>query len=207
MLKNVNLIIFIFISLFTTKAFALMELNTEFGYTRQVYGEQRENKLTERTYAGSVATRLFGWTSLELNFTYGEQITQQADNANVTGTDINLVSYQNTVENTVYGIGLKQALSDRNSRIRPSISLGYARQFIYDRTDYTYRDTSNGNTILLFGTPEKRRIDSVFGTFSLQIGLTQRIGLSGSVRTVFPAFETDKMKDYVRYTVGIIIYI
>jgi hypothetical protein len=42
----------------------------------------------------------------------------------------------------------------------------------------------------------------MFGAFTLQLRLTERFSLKGSVKSLFPAFEFNKAKDNLKYLVG-----
>jgi hypothetical protein len=185
----------------------MSELNLEYLYSRQRYGVERENSSTTTTYRAAWAWYLFNSTALELNYSESEQINNQKEQNALSGTTVTITGYTNKIVNTVYGVGLRQALAPKGSRFRPSISLGYAKQFVYDRTDYSFSESTSGSTFSLQGDPEKSRDDSIFGTFNLTMGITQRISLSGSVKTVFPAFDFDKARDYVQYTLGISVYL
>ena len=47
----------------------------------------------------------------------------------------------------------------------------------------------------------------IFGSFVLKIGISQRLSIKGSVYTVFPAFDFNKAKDDLKYTLGLSCYI
>lgn len=185
----------------STNAFALFELTGEFGYKSQAYGSSRENDITERTYSGSLAMYLFETTALEVNYSYSTSITDEHNTIAVTGTTINIIGMVNTVESEVFGLGVRQLLASRKSIIRPLISMGYAKQFVVDYTDITIQD-STGTTSLLRTSTSRSKSDSVFASFSLELRIMKHMALRGSVQTVFPAFEFDKMKDYQKYTAG-----
>ncbi len=187
--------------LFSSDAFALFELSGEFGYKNQAYGSSRENDITERTYSGSLAMYLFETTALELNYSFSTSITDEHNTIAVTGTDVNIIGMVNTVESEVFGVGVRQLLASRKSMIRPLVSVGYAKQFVVDFTDITIQDSAGQVTELRTGQ-SRSKSDSVFASFSLELRLIKHMALRGSVQTVFPAFEFDKMKDYQKYTAG-----
>lgn len=202
-MKSSAKILFFFCVFFVTEnAFALFEMTGEFGYKTQVYGNDRQNDLTERVYSGSVAMYLFERTALELNYSYSDTITDEHQSIPITGTNVNIVGMVNTVETTVYGIGVRQLFSDRKAFLRPLLSLGYAKQFTEDYTDITIQNEGGGPITLLRSDESKYSTDSVFASFSLELRLARFLALRGSVRTVFPAFEFDKIRDYQRYTAG-----
>ncbi|MCO4794104.1 MAG: hypothetical protein KC493_10345 [Bacteriovoracaceae bacterium] len=187
---------------FSLDAFALMELSGRFSYDKTVYGASRENKITNRTWAGGLAIYLFNNTALELNYSTSEENTVENEVIPLTGYNVSVVGTQTTIENEVYGVGLKQVLGNRKGRIVPSISLGYAKQFITSVSDATYRDDTTLAELTTTSDPTKTRVDSVFGTFTLKLNLTSRLSLTGSVNTLFKAFETDKARDNLKYSVG-----
>jgi hypothetical protein len=188
-------------------AWALFELSFDFGYQKQVYGSTRENDITTRTYSGALAMYLFSTTALEVNFSNNEKVSTESTRRSISGFDLSLVSSQNTVEANVYGIGLKQSLAPRGSRLKPLISIGYAKQFIRDYSDYTYEVDSTGQRIFSKGDVFKSRTDSVFASFILQLAVSQRLSLKASVRTVFKAFEFSQARDDMKYLVGFSWYL
>lgn len=188
--------------LFTGQAHALMELSGSFSYDKTVYGDQRQNKITNRTWAGGIAIFLFNSTALELNYSNSEEETIENEVIPLSGFNVSVVGTQQTVQNEVFGVGLRQVLGHRKARIVPSISLGYAKQFITSWSDATYRDDSTLAELTTTSDPTKSRTDSVFGTFTIKLNLTQRLSLTGSVNTLFKAFETDQARDNLKYRVG-----
>jgi hypothetical protein len=190
-------------SLFTSVAWAVTEIDFDFGYDRQVYGENRQNRMVTRTYSGTMAMYFLQSTALELNYSNSEQTTSEHTEVLLSGTNYTITEMQNRLTTNVYGIGLRQALSGAKARIRPLISAGYARQFQDDVTDYTFRDDTTSASTIIHGKLYKQRQDAVFGSFMLQIYLTQRFALKGSVRTVFPAFEWNKARDDLKYLAGL----
>lgn len=177
------------------------ELSGNFAYDKTVYGSQRQNKLVSRTYSGSVAIYLFMSTALELNYSQSEDI--QTDNTNteiVSG--VRIKSTQNLVGTEVYGVGLRQRLAGKGAWLRPLISFGYAKQFKDSSTEYTILDETSGATTVINVDNGRSRVDSAFGTFTLQIRLTKTFSINGSVRTVFKAFEFDQAQDNMKYAAG-----
>lgn len=177
------------------------ELDFDFGYDRQIYGVNRQNSVVSRNYAVGVSAYLFDLTALDLNYSNNQDITSQNDRYTV-APGLDVVAQQNRVRTNVYGIGLKQMLAGRGSRIIPVISAGYAREFITSSGDITVQNTvTNGQTV--FNLAEsKQRYNSMFGSFSLQLKLTERFSLKGSVKTLIPAFEFNKAKDNLKYSAG-----
>ena len=177
------------------------EISFDFGYDRQIYGLQRQNSNITRTYSGGISTYIFDYTAIDLNASRSEDITTEQERYTV-ATGVDLVGQQNRVTSHVYGVGLKQMFAPRSARLIPGISLGYAKQFLNYQSDLTVETTANGARTIITGGQTKQRIDSVFGTLSLQLRLTERLSLKGSVKTLFPSFELDKARDNVKYAVG-----
>lgn len=199
-----SLIPFLFLlSLFSSKAWSYVEFSADFSYDKQVYGPDRNSSLVQRVYSGSIASYIFAYTALELNFSVTEEITTDNNRVLVDGTNTSLSGYQSNVENTVYGIGIRQALAGRGAFIRPMISLGYAKQFVRSYTDYRFTDNSTGQTVTVTDDIEKSRVDSVFATFVLQFRLSKHLAVRGSVNSVFPAFDYDLAKDDLKYMLGL----
>jgi len=201
-MKKVHLTILLLGFLFTGQAHALMELSGSFSYDKTVYGDERQNKITNRTWSGGLAVFLFNNTAIELNYSNSEEETIENEVIPLSGFNVSVVGTQQTVVNEVFGLGLRQVLGHRKARIVPSISLGYAKQFITSTSDATYRDDSTLAELTTTSDPSKSRIDSVFGTFTLKFSLTQRLSITGSVNTLFKAFETDQARDNLKYRVG-----
>lgn len=193
----------IFFLFFGPKAYALYELGFDFNYNRQVYGLDQKNKLTNRAYMGSLALYLFTSTAIEINYSDSLRKTIENNSVPISGSTFNVTSVENNVNTRVYGLGIRQALLPSRFRLRPLISLGYARRFTYDSTTYNFYDNSTGRNILYTEGPYKMRDDSVFAAFILQLKLGQAFSIKGSVRTVFPAFQTSRAKDYIEYMAGL----
>lgn len=188
--------------LFPMTSFAIVnEVAFDFGYDRTIYGKDRQNSNINRTYSGALSTYIFDYTAIDLNASRSSDITTENERYNVT-TAIDLVGQQNRVTTTVYGLGIKQTFAPRNARLIPGISMGYARQFVSYKSDLTIENTTTLARTVVSGGETKQRIDSVFGTFSLQLRLTERLSLKGSVKTLFPAFKFDKVRDNVKYAFG-----
>ncbi len=184
---------------------ALMtEVGGSLGYDKEVYGTSRENTIRTRTYAGSMAFYFLQYTALELNYSHSKRMIEEHTVYSIdsAATNVSVIGNNSTLDTVVYGIGLRQALSAKDAIIRPLISLGYAKQFIKSSGDTTYRLDLTGQEITVYLPTEKRRYDSVFGTFRLQIRLTATLSLSGSVSTFFKAFEFNRAQDNLKYLLG-----
>ena len=201
-IQKIGLIFSLCLMIFSVPAHALMELSGSFSYDRTIYGAQRQNKQIDRTWIGTIAVFLFEKTALELNYTYGDEITQENEVIPISGFNLNQISTEGKVNSEVFGVGLRQVFSGRQARFKPSLSLGYAKQFIRSESTSTYQDTSNSNILIFKSDPSKSRIDSVFATFAIQFGLTKRISLRGSVNTLFEADDFNSAKDNLKYMAG-----
>jgi hypothetical protein len=201
-----NVLIFLIFLFVLPNSYALIELNGDYGVSTQKYGENRDNEIEATTIGGSVALYLFNLTAIELNYSQTETITSETNVLTIDST-YDLVGQENNVLVYSYGIGIRQAFASRKARFRPSMSLGYARQFIRDTTQASFRNNVTGNTFIVNDDVTKLRDDSVFGSFSLEMRLTQTVSLRGSVKTIFKAFQFDKAKDNVRYLLGFSWYL
>jgi hypothetical protein len=184
------------------KAFAFMEFSFDFGYDKQIYGVSRQNSVVSRNYSVGISSYLFDLTALDLNASSTQDTTSQNDRYTVPNYAVDVISQQNRVKTNVFGIGLKQMLAGRGSIVTPIISAGYAREFITSSGDITFENTST-MAQAKYNLPEtKQRFNSVFGSFTLQVKLTERFSLKGSVKTLFPAFDFNKAKNNIKYLVG-----
>lgn len=183
-------------------SFAIVnEIAFDFGYDRQIYGLKRQNSTVNRTYSAGLSTYIFDYTAIDLNASRSQDITTENERYGV-ATGIDVVGQQNRVTSNVYGIGIKQMFAPRTARLIPGLSLGYAKQFINYQSDLTIENTASGARSTISAGKTKQRIDSVFGTLSLQLRMTERLSLKASVKTLFPAFELDKARDNVKYAIG-----
>lgn len=177
------------------------EIAFDFGYDRQIYGLERQNSNVTRTYSGALATYIFDYTAIDLNASTSQEITTENERYLIT-SGLDLVGQQNRVNSKVFGIGIKQMFAPRTSRIVPGISIGYAKQFLEYQSDLTILNTTTDVRTTVSGGTTKQRVDSVFGTFSLQLRLTERLSLKASIKTLFPSFEIDKARDNVKFAAG-----
>lgn len=181
--------------------YAAAEFNFDFGYDRQIYGANRQNSVVSRNYSVGLSAYLFDLTAIDLNYSNTTDITSQNDRYTVS-SPYDIIAQQNVMRTNVFGVGIKQMLLGRGSRLIPIISAGYARQFVNSNGDITIENTTSKTTQKVFLTESKQRYNSVFGSFTLQLKLTERFSLKGTVRTLFPAFEFNKARDNVKYLVG-----
>ena len=120
----------------------------------------------------------------------------------ISATTFDIIAQQNRSQTDVFGIGIKQMLVGRGARIIPVISAGYARQFVTSSGDITIENTTTSGIERVNLNESKQRYNSVFGSFTLQLKLTESFSLKGTVRTLFPAFEFNKAKDNLKYLIG-----
>lgn len=198
-LQRPYLFLFFCLILAPLESYALMQLQFNFSYEKQIFGEQRENKLVERTYSGALAWFMFPTTAIEVNYTESEQINIYEEDRDGGGGLI-VESQQDSVRIKVYGVGLRQALLPLDSTIVPMISAGYAKQFTTDGTTFLIND--NGTRQFFSFAGQKKRYDSAFGAFILNIKLSSLFRLNGSVKTVFRAFEWNEAKNNLQYIAG-----
>lgn len=179
----------------------IYELDFDFGYDRQIYGVSRQNSAVSRNYSVGFSSYLFNLTALDFSLSNSQDITSENDRYTVAvGYDV--VAQQNRVKTNVYGVGIKQMLAGRGSRIIPVISAGYARVFVTSSGDITVEDTSSLVRSVVNLTETKQSYNSAFGAFSLQLKLTDRFSIKGSVKAIVPNFEFSKARDNIKYTAG-----
>lgn len=198
---RLKLSFFLAFLLFPLSSMALMEISGNFGYEKQVYGSTRQNDIVERTYSASWAWYMFSTTALELSYMRSETITDEHNEIAI-DSSVSVIGLENVVKSDLYGIGIKQLLASRKARLVPAISLGYAKRFISDHTDYTIRDEATGRTYIIHGDRTRLRSDSTFGTFSLQFRLGAGLSLKASVQAVVKGTEFNRAGDDVKYLVG-----
>ena len=195
--------LFIVLLILPLKAIAAFEFDFDFGYDKQIYGASRQNSVVSRNYSVGISSYLFDLTALDLNVSKNEDVTSQNDRYTVsTINNIDVVGQTNNVQTNVFGIGLKQMLAGRGARITPIISAGYAREFVTSSGDITIEDSVTLARTSILSAETKQRYNSVFGSFILQIKLTESFSLKGSVKTLFPAFDFSKARDNLKYLVG-----
>lgn len=194
-----TIIIFLLIPM---QAFAVIfEIDFDFGYSKQIYGTNRENSMISRSYSGGLSAYLFELTAIDFTASRSLETDTQNDRWNVaTGYDV--VSFQNEIKTDVYGVGIKQMFAGRNAFMVPILSLGYAKEFLEYSKNYTVENTTNLARIITTGGHTKQRIDSMMAAFILQFKMTDRLSLKGSVKTLIPAFNYNKAKDNLKYAVG-----
>lgn len=192
--------------LLTNTSWALFEISGEYGLDRQVYGTDRQNEITSRTYSASLALYLFNYTAIEFNYGQTRTITDERYPV-TTGAEFEAASKIGTVEIESYGLGIRQAFAPRKARFVPTLSLGYAKRFARDYTSGVIRRNSDGATFEYVTATSKLRFDSVFATLGLNIRLTRMLSLRVSAQTIFKAFEFNRAQDNMKYLAGFSWYL
>jgi len=187
-------------------SYALVELSGEYGISQQVYGSLRNNNIESKTAGASVALYIYDYTAIELNYNQSETITDENNTLAIDST-YDMTRQINTINVYSYGVGIRQAFSSRKARFRPSISLGYARQFTSDSTMAYFRNNNTNQTFSVIGNSKRSRFDSVFGSFHLEVMLTRVFAIRGTIKTIFKAFEFNRAQDNMKYLVGFSWYI
>jgi hypothetical protein len=203
---DTNYLIFLMMSIVPSVVFcaskSVYELNGSFGYSKQVYGDQRQNSFVERSYSSSFAVFFLTYTAVEFNYSEQEDIITEKDTIQI-DTNTSIVSIQNKVLTNVYGIGIKQSLASLQSFIVPMFGLGHAKQKKSGGTAYTIRD-NNGDRI--YEVPRSSKtVDSTFASFTLKVNLSKRMAITGMVKTIFPSFEWNRARDSIKYEAGLSI--
>jgi hypothetical protein len=203
MIRNLIALVLLLTSFNT---YALLELNGQYGYDRQVFGENRQNKMVGETFSGAIAWYLFETTAIEGNYNQTETTTNQQTDVAIDST-YSVTGQKNVVLLYSYGLGVRQLLAGRKARILPSLSFGYARQFQKDQTTYTFKNESSGDSFTLTDAATKVRYDSVFATFAINFKITKRFSLRVSANTIFEAFKFNRAQDNMKYLVGFTWYL
>ncbi len=201
-MKNIKICLLFLILLPLKSQSAIFEFSLDFGYDKQLYGVNRQNSVVSRNYSGGISTYLFDLTAIDLTASSTQDITSQNDRYNV-ATGIDVIGQQNVVKTNVFGLGIKQMLAARGARLTPIISVGYAREMVTSSGDITVENTVSNARSVFSLTESKQSYNSMFGSFTLQLKLTERFSLKGSVKTLFQAFEFNKAKDNLKYLFGI----
>ncbi|MCB9093909.1 MAG: hypothetical protein H6621_02480 [Halobacteriovoraceae bacterium] len=188
----------------TPNLYALVDLSAEYGLSKSIYGEDEQNNLENKTYTGTLAWYVFSTTALEIN--YSRSDSQSTQNFTDPGTSLWVSKIDSYITTHSMGVGIRQLLAPVKSSIRPLISLGYAKEIKSYETEYIVIDDTNNSTITVTEDPADEETDSAFATFALEIRLSDHLSLKGSMMSVFPAFEFDKMENNLRYLAGISIY-
>jgi len=184
-------------------AFSFIETDINFIYDKQIFGVDRNNFQTSRTYNLNLAWYLTGRTALEIGYGLGTIKTTENSIYEIEGSGLEIFGHENLVKNVNYSLGIRHSFAGRSSFLRPMLSLGYAKQEISDQTSYKIRAVGSESGTTLEQEAELMESDSVFATFALSLRLTKLFSIKTSVQTVFPAFDFDRAKDDVKYMAGV----
>jgi hypothetical protein len=178
------------------------EIDGDFSYNKQIYGANKNNSIVSRAYSAGFSNYIFSTTAIDFNFTYSKDITSNNDRYNITGYTVDHTADQSRVVTSVYGVGVKQMLAPKGAFLVPIISFGYAREFVTSDSDSTYLNTATSTSFKYTASTSKAVYNSVFGTFMLQLHFTEALSFKAAVKTLFPAFEFNKAKENLKYSVG-----
>lgn len=181
-----------------------VELSGNYGFDSNRYGDDGYNRITDETYTAGMALYFLSMTALEFHYSRSDKTSKEilpSRSDDSTG-DYFLSESKNEVLTSVYGASIKQVFTlGRRGFLKPSVSLGYAKFIVTDKTGYTLKDDA-GQEISVVGTPRKRREDALYANLALGIRLTSRLSLQGSVQMVMPDFDLGRFDDNMKYLVG-----
>ena len=180
----------------------MVELGGNFGYDQRVYGDDRQNSFVERTYSASTALYFFTFTAVELDYNIDQQITGEHNTYPLDGLGYSVIGRNANLETTSYQIGIRQALARPDLMIVPSLSLGYAKQFVESSGEIYIENDTTKSVLIIPSQSVKRRYDSVFGAFQIKVKITGNMYINGSIKTSFPYFEYNQAKNFIRYQAG-----
>ena len=146
---------------------AIVEFDLSVNYSKQVYGDNRENLQETKSYAVSWAWYFTGYSALEFSFSDGLMENSIVQEATISGTNLKVTGTLSEVVNKNYTVGLKQALAPQSRPIRPMISIGYAKQTITSVSTYLIDD--NGTSLRVVLPEEELSNDSVFASASFKL--------------------------------------
>ena len=181
---------------------ALVELSGNYGYDRSVYGKDKQDKKTDRTYSAGLAFYLLRLTAVEFMYSQSKKMTFERPQTRVSNSDYKVEQSVNSVISTIYGVSLKQAFASKESFFRPSISLGYAKLRLSDQKIYTFINTVTDKSIVSTGKKERIEEDSFYLGFTFQVRLTSFFSLQCSLQSVMPDVKLSQAKDNIKSLVG-----
>ena len=188
-----------------SSAWGLTELTVQVGHQKQSYGKERQNDLVTKNYYWGTAFYFFkAYTALDVYYTHQIQ-TDNAKNLGIESENSNLIidSTRTRIKTQSYGIGIKQAFTEEASRIRPTLSIGYARQVTQSSKSISLRNPTTNDIEKYSLLPEKYRYSSIFGTLAIQLRISAGMSIQISAQTIFKAFEFDQIDDNLRYLIGL----
>jgi hypothetical protein len=202
-MKSIKFILVGLILSTTPSAHALWDIGANFSYARQVYGVDRDHRYTSRTWRGSVAYYFWTYTGLEVNYSYNEQrITDERD-TDFTDGSFTIIKTEQRVYTQVVGYGIRQLLAPKDWIFTPYIAGGYAKQKQINTNEYIVKNNTTGQIDTLKYRQPTASFDSIYATAGIEIKITKRLRVTGSISTVFEAWYADKAKDNLRYLAGV----
>lgn len=200
--RSLKLLLTAFFLMSSSSLFAVFEVGGNYSYDRFVYGTNRNDATYERTYSGYIAKYLFNLTALEFNLSHSRSASIGHPDALIDGTSYKVTETRTDIETNTWGLGLRQSFAPREAFLVPMLSLGYARQISHSSGYLEFTNTTTGNSFISDNPTSKRSQNSVFATFTMKLKLTKFFSITGSANTVFPAFEFDRIRDNLKYSVG-----
>lgn len=188
---------------FSLNSYSFFELSGEYGLSKNTYGDGDQNNIETTSYSGTLAWYLTSTTAIELNYRSSKNKNTQTL---PTLSTIYLSQIDAIVDSINYGIGIRQVLSNPKSRFRPLLSLGYSKQENTYENVYTIVNPADSTTTNEKSDPVKTTEDNVFVSLALQIRLSKRFSIKGSMTSFFPAFEFDQWDNDLRYTAGLSLF-
>ena len=200
-----KLIYIIGVNLLISSAWSLTELTVQIGHQKQSYGKDRQSNIITKNYYWGTAFYFFkAYTALDVYYAHQTQ-TDHGKNLGIQSEGSNFIidSSLTRIKTQSYGIGIKQAFTEETSRIRPTISIGHARQVIQSSKSVIIRNRATGDSDKYSLLPEKYRYSSIFGTLAIQLRISPGMSLQLSAQTIFKAFKFDQFDDNLKYLIGL----
>ena len=186
-------------------AWGLSELTVQIGHQKQSYGKNRQSDIVTKNYYWGTSFYFFkAYTALDVYYAHQIQIDNGRDlGIQSEGSNLTIDSTLTRIKTQSYGIGIKQAFTGETSSIRPTISIGYARQIIQSSKSINLRNPTTNDIDKYSLLPEKYRYSSIFGTLAIQLRVRQGMFVQISAQTIFKAFEFDQFDDNLKYLIGL----
>lgn len=193
----------------TVTAFGYVDLNLGYSFNkREVEGvktiaEPDPGKAVSRTtsYQLMWAWYIWDYTALELNYSHQQENLKDTREVATTDETITIKSIDSTIITQVAGAGIRQAFAGRNSRIIPSIGIGYAKYITSGSTIYTIDNEGTEETLRI--EKDKKEVRSSYVSFMLRFRLATHMALTLAAKSVMPDFEAEKADENVTYSAGI----
>lgn len=186
-----------------TNALAIVEFSATYYYTKQSFPNSNttveEDVSATRTYSGTLAWYVFNNTAIELFYSSNEDINiDNGVNLTDTSTGKTINTLRSVLVTDSLGIGIRQALASRKSRLIPTISIGHSSQTQMTKYRYFYTDGTSGSI-------ESGKIESdvSYLTISLRLRITELLGLTGSITGTYSDFDFSEDPDQLRYSAGL----